>query len=127
MQVRLPLRRVLLWGALPGILIPFLRAIPPFGVHVPIALLIHVLLLRYLSRGKWAMCLLGALLPNLLMVVAEGLISLPVIYGMMGLTLAEGLQSPWVTLAGGWLSNIFVVLVCAYFCWKNRTGGPADA
>lgn len=127
MQARQPLLKILLWGALPGLLMPLLRAIPPFGVHVPLSLLVHLLILRHLTRGNWAMCLLGALLPSLLMVVAEGLISLPVIYGIMGIPLAEGLQNPWITVAGGWLSNIFVVLMCVYFYWKSRAGGPADA
>lgn len=127
LQSRQPVARILLWGTLPGLVMPLLRAIPPFGVHVPLGVLIHVLILRYLTRAKWSMCLLGSLLPNLLMVIAEGLVSVPIIYGLMGLSLAEGLQNPWVTVAGGWMSNVFIVLMCIYFYWRNRSGGAVDA
>lgn len=118
-QSRQPASRILIWGSLNGLIMPLLRAIPPFGLHVPLGLLIDVLILRYLSRSSWGMCFFGGLLPSLLMVVAEGLISLPIVYGLFGISLAEGLQSPWVTVAGGWVSNLFVIVLCAFLDWRR--------
>lgn len=123
LRVHQPLSRLILWTAATGGMVPILRAIPPFGLHVPLMVLVNVLVLRHLSGKSWPTCLLATLIPNLMMVVAEGLISVPVIYGMWGITLAEGLKNPWVTVAGGWISNLLIVLLCLYFLWRDKKSG----
>jgi hypothetical protein len=127
-RVVVPLNRLGLAAVVAGLALSFFRLLPvPFGLHTLLYFVLIILLVRYLSGGRWAMAVMGSLLTSVLSAIGEGLIAVPVI-SSMGYTLVDTLSSPWLTLLGGWIGNSLLVLLSLYL-WIGRggamPGGPA--
>jgi hypothetical protein len=120
----LPLGRLTTYGGLAGLSLSLFRLVPVPGLHSLLYILLIILLVRYVSGGKWSMAVLGALLTSVLTAVGEGLIGVPII-SAMGVALVDTLTNPWWTLAGGWIGNSLLVVLALYL--GLRKPNPAAA
>ncbi len=123
-----PTPTLLGYGALAGVALTVFRALPgPFGMHVPLQAILLTVLIKHVSRGRWSMAVLGTLVTHLLNVIGEGLVGVPVMVSL-GFSLAETLNNPLLTLAGGWMANTLTLLLCLYFFVQRRLGnrGPIE-
>lgn len=123
----LPLRRLAAFGLLAGTAMGLFRAIPgPIGLHMPLQVLLLIGLVRYLSGGRWSMAVLGVLVTQLLGIVGEGLVAVPVL-ALAGIPLNAVFQDVWLGILGGWLGNILLILLCGYLLFRQRRVGPGRA
>jgi hypothetical protein len=111
-----PLRTLLMFGSLAGVLTAVFRAIPGlFAFHTPLIALTLIIMVRYITRDTWGMAVLGTMICQVAAIIGEGLIGVPLI-STLGFTLAQSIKSVWLTAVGGWLSNtVLLLLVLAVY------------
>lgn len=115
-----PLRTLLIYGSVAGVLTAVFRAIPGlFGLHAPLIALSLIIMVRYITRGTWGMAVMGTLMCQVAAIIAEGLIVVP-FFSFLGLTLATSLQKLGTALLGGWLGNVVLLLLVLTVYLRGR-------
>lgn len=123
----LPVRRLVGYGLLAGTAMGLFRAIPgPVGMHMPLQGILLIGLVRYLSGGRWSMAVLGVLVTQLLGIVGEGLVAVPLL-ALAGIPLHEVFQNTWLGVIGGWLGNTLLIVLCGYLLVRQGRMGPGRA
>ena len=123
----LPTKRLVAYGLFAGIAMGLFRQIPgPVGLHMPLQVLLLIGLVRYLSGGRWSMAVLGVLVTQLLGIVGEGLVAVPVL-AAAGIPLNEVMQNTWLSVVGGWLGNSLLIVLCGYLLVRQHRQDPGRA
>jgi hypothetical protein len=115
-----PLRTLLIYGSVAGVLTAVFRAWA-FGLHAPLIALTLIIMVRYMTRGTWGMAVMGTLMCQVAAIIAEGLIVVP-FFSVLGLTLATSLQKLGTALLGGWLANVVLLLLVLTVYVRARKG-----
>jgi hypothetical protein len=113
-----PLRTLLIYGSVAGVLTAVFRAWA-FGVHAPLIALTLIIMVRYITRGTWGMAVMGTLMCQVAAIIAEGLIVVP-LFTILGVTLAASLQKLGTALLGGWLGNVLLLLMVVAVYLRGR-------
>lgn len=120
-DTHLETRRLLPYAAVLGTLLSIFRILPiPFGLHTLVYILLLILSLYRLARGRLSMIILSALLTSVLAAVGEGLVSMPILT-VLNVSLDQLHTDPWTALLAGWLGNSLIVAVAGYFALRRRS------